>query len=578
MPHVRVVDRNELGVHFRQLRRLGLGLFPQKVERNALESVVRLLAATWVYRPCPSTVVKMVVMVMATAGTVPLPMVHVPQAGRIGTGADRCRCRVAAAAASIGPTIAGFVMPVVMLLPSRVRRERGHVRARHQIARGEGERVERDVRIGQSAPRLMANGARVRCHLDHLHEVAILLLEARTIRGRIRRTGMALKHPHHALGLRDGATQQRGSVPMPPRCHRYAVLLVAPRHTAQRIVRHLLRAHQHRRVRPADAVVAVDGRNPVTGRLHIAQPQPQPVAHLRSFSRSTSFTCTRGSVSVPSSDTSSSSLLLLLSPIPPPPPPELPPPLGPPTPSSAPLPYASSYSTAPGSMYLRLVAPAFCLNPAFIAVRRSVFFAKSFNVAFFSFTLWPGPSSPGWASPCVANAKCPNSSSGYARSSPIIFSSCSSTGYWSFGFWIGGMRFASRATASSVSMCIWIVPGTIWCRLRTCSAVTLPSVQTRSMNLHTIFVTALPVSPGSCSSNPSSLLWSLLWLRDSITLFDTLVSSSRCRPSLSRCTRPTAPPTSCGTSRYTIRSFCVTASIVAHLPIWSAAISSADGS
>uniref|UniRef100_A0A2M4CCW0 Putative secreted protein n=1 Tax=Anopheles marajoara TaxID=58244 RepID=A0A2M4CCW0_9DIPT len=54
-------------------------------------------------------------------------------------------------------------------------------------------------------------------------------------------------------------------------------------------------------------------------------------------------------------------------------------------------------------------------------------------------------------------------------------------------------------------MCIWIANGTIWCRFRTCSAVTLPSVHTRSINLQTIFATALPVSPGSCSSKPSSL-------------------------------------------------------------------------
>uniref|UniRef100_A0A2M4DPR4 Putative secreted protein n=1 Tax=Anopheles darlingi TaxID=43151 RepID=A0A2M4DPR4_ANODA len=102
-------------------------------------------------------------------------------------------------------------------------------------------------------------------------------------------------------------------------------------------------------------------------------------------------------------------------------------------------------------------------------------------------------------------------------------------------------------------MCIWIANGTIWCRLRTCSAVTLPSVHTRSINLQTIFATALPVSPGSCSSKPSSLFRSLLWLRDSITLFETLVSSSAVRPSARGPVRPIAPPTSCGMSRYTIR-------------------------
>jgi len=71
-------------------------------------------------------------------------------------------------------------------------------------------------------------------------------------------------------------------------------------------------------------------------------------------------------------------------------------------------------------------------------------------------------------------------------------------------FWMGGNLLDSLCTASSVSMCMWTTPGTIWCKLRTCSALTPPSVHTLSTKRDTILITAAPISPGSCSSNPDS--------------------------------------------------------------------------
>lgn len=71
-------------------------------------------------------------------------------------------------------------------------------------------------------------------------------------------------------------------------------------------------------------------------------------------------------------------------------------------------------------------------------------------------------------------------------------------------FWMGGNLLDSLCTASSVSMCICTTPGTIWCKLRTCSALTPPSVHTLSTKRDTILITAAPISPGSCSSNPDS--------------------------------------------------------------------------
>lgn len=120
------------------------------------------------------------------------------------------------------------------------------------------------------------------------------------------------------------------------------------------------------------------------------------------------------------------------------------------------------------------------------------------------------------------------SGSKYTRMpSPIISSPVSSSGDCIVGFLMAGIFFDSRWMASSVSICMCTAPDTMSCRLRTCSDVTLPSVHTRSMNRLTIFDTLLPTSSGSLSSKPSSPEWSLRALRDSITLFETLVSSSR---------------------------------------------------